>query len=215
MVAQGSRGSYAKGRARREEILRVAFEVFASQGYRGASLTAIAQRVGLTEAGVLHHFQGKEELLLEVLRLRDIEDREWLPARMAGNGPVGWTESLVEVGRRTVSRPELARLYSRLAGEGLDPDHPAHTWFRDRHRRIRRELADALRAEQAHGRFPAAADPDLVAAHLLGVLEGLQVQWLLAPEEVDLVAAFADYLALFGGHAGDREKGSSRKPRHH
>jgi hypothetical protein len=46
---------YAKGRARREEILRVALEIFASQGYCGASLTVIARQVGLSEAGVLRH----------------------------------------------------------------------------------------------------------------------------------------------------------------
>jgi AcrR family transcriptional regulator len=197
MVAAGSRGSYVKGRARREEILRVAIEIFAAQGYRGGSLAAIARRVGLSEAGVLHHFPSKEHLLLEVLQLRDDEDRAWVRAVTADEQVPGWTERLIQAGQRMVSRPELARLYATLAAESLYADHPAHAWFRDRNRRIRQELADALRLEQRFGRFPATADPDLTAVHLVAVLEGLQAQWLLLPGEIDLVAALADYLAPY------------------
>jgi AcrR family transcriptional regulator len=200
--AARARGSYAKGRARREEILRVALEVFATQGYRGGSLVAVARRVGLTDAGILHHFPSKEHLLLELLQLCEAEDRAWVRSVMAGAQAGGapalpWTERILEVGRRMIARPEVTRLASTLAGEGLDPDHPVHAWLRDRTRRLRRELADGLRAEQRLGHFPAGADPDRFAAHLLAVLEGLQHQWLLDPDEVDLVAALDDYLAPY------------------
>ena len=39
------RGTYRKGREKREEILRVALETFAEQGYRNSSIRQIAQRV--------------------------------------------------------------------------------------------------------------------------------------------------------------------------
>ncbi|MCK9931346.1 TetR/AcrR family transcriptional regulator [Frankia sp. Mgl5] len=189
-----------KGRARREEILRVAVEVFAAQGYRGGSLSTIARQVGLSEAGVLHHFPSKEHLLVEVLRRRDVEEAGWLGATAADDDvATSWSERLLEVGRRIVARPELARLHSKLAGESLDADHPAHAWFRERNRWVRQTLAEGLAAEQRAGRFPRGSAPDLAAAHLLAVFEGLQAQWLLAPDEIDLVAALADYLALFDG----------------
>ncbi|MBL7623709.1 TetR/AcrR family transcriptional regulator [Frankia sp. AgB1.8] len=177
-------------------------EVFAAQGYRGGSLSTIARRVGLSDAGVLHHFPSKEHLLVEVLRQRDAEERAWLGAVVDDDVPSGWSERLLEVGRRVVARPELARLHSKLAGESLDTDHPAHAWLRDRNRWVRQTLADGLALEQSEGRFPASSDPDLAAAHLLAVFEGLQTQWLLAPDELDLVAALADYLALFAGRLG-------------
>src|SRR5689334_3100833 len=56
---------------RRADILAAALEVFAERGYRAASLAAVAERVGLTQQGVLHYFPTKDALLIEVLRLRD------------------------------------------------------------------------------------------------------------------------------------------------
>ena len=57
----------ARGLARQEQILDVAFDLFADNGVRQTTIAAVADRVGLSEAGVLHHFTSKEDLLLAVL----------------------------------------------------------------------------------------------------------------------------------------------------
>ena len=67
----GRRGSYAKGVAKREEILTRALDVIAREGYRGASVKELADAVGLSQAGLLHYFDSKEELFTEILRKRD------------------------------------------------------------------------------------------------------------------------------------------------
>ena len=54
------RGSYAKGVAKREEILERALDVIATEGYDGASVKRIAEAVGLSQAGLLHYFDSKE-----------------------------------------------------------------------------------------------------------------------------------------------------------
>ncbi len=182
--------------------MRAALEVFAEQGYRGGSLVAVARRVGLSDAGIIHHFPSKEHLLMEVLQLCEAEDRAWVRAvtaddRVDGVPAMPWPDRVLEAGRRMVSRPEVARLAATLAVESVQPDHPAHGWFRDRHRRFRQEITDGLRAEQRLGHIPPDADPDLFAAHLLAILVGLQNQWLLDPEGIDLVAVLADYLAPY------------------
>ena len=48
----GGRGSYAKGIARRQEILDRAIEVFAERGSKRTSLRAIASEVGVTHAAL-------------------------------------------------------------------------------------------------------------------------------------------------------------------
>src|ERR1035437_10477839 len=56
---------------RREEILRAAMATFGAKGYYNGSLVEIAEKVGITHAGGLHHFGSKDHLLIEVLEDRD------------------------------------------------------------------------------------------------------------------------------------------------
>jgi len=67
--------------AKREGILRAAMATFGSRGYKNGSLSEIAQQVGMTHAGVLHHFGSKDLLLLEVLTYRDRTDVEHLEGK--------------------------------------------------------------------------------------------------------------------------------------
>ena len=62
----GGRGSYAKGIARRQEILDRAIEVFAERGSKRTSLRAIASEVGVTHAALTHYFGSLDELLVAV-----------------------------------------------------------------------------------------------------------------------------------------------------
>src|SRR6478735_4816169 len=68
------RGSYAKGVAKRDEILERALEVIAREGYHGASVKELADAVGLSQAGLLHYFDSKDELFTAILRKRDEVD---------------------------------------------------------------------------------------------------------------------------------------------
>ena len=60
-----------KGEKRREELLDAALQVFSLEGYSGASVAKVAAIVGISVAGVLHHFPSKISLLMGVLQRRD------------------------------------------------------------------------------------------------------------------------------------------------
>src|SRR4051812_37640756 len=53
--------------ANRARILRAAIEEFASRGFKGASMDAIAARTHTTRALINYHFGGKEPVYLAVL----------------------------------------------------------------------------------------------------------------------------------------------------
>jgi AcrR family transcriptional regulator len=53
--------------ARRAQLLTVAREVFAEDGYHGAAMEKIAQRAGVTKPVLYQHFEGKKELYLALL----------------------------------------------------------------------------------------------------------------------------------------------------
>jgi AcrR family transcriptional regulator len=52
---------------RREQLLDVALEVFARQGYHQASMNDIAEAAGVTKPVLYQHFESKQELYLELL----------------------------------------------------------------------------------------------------------------------------------------------------
>ncbi|WP_328295419.1 TetR/AcrR family transcriptional regulator [Kineococcus sp. NBC_00420] len=173
------RGEYAKGRARREQILDEAVSLFAEAGYRAASMRDLAARCGLSPAGLQHHVGSKESLLLAVLERRDVDDAAASGLQVgAGRERLA---ALLEVVRRNESRRGVVELFTVLAAESASPEHPAHEFFDQRYRSVVATLTDAF-ADCAH---PA---PASAARRLVAVMDGLQVQWLLHPDDVDMVA---------------------------
>lgn len=172
--AMAQRGAYAKGIAKREEILAVALDVIARHGYRGASVREIADAVGLSQAGLLHYFGSKDALFTAVLMKRDEVDA---PAS-AGRDPL---EDLVRIVAHNADVPGLVQLYAQLSVEAADPEHPAHGYFAERFARLRERFAASLRAGQRDGALRAGFDPDATAALVIAATDGLQAQFLLDP----------------------------------
>jgi AcrR family transcriptional regulator len=191
-----TRRGYARGRERREEILAAADAAFARHGFRGASLATIAEEVGLSQPGVLHHFPSKEHLLLEVLRYREERGLEYMERTVEETD--SYAEALLELCAANAQTPGLVRLFTVLAAESVDDDHPANARFRARYRDLRRRVAARLAIERREGRLPGDADIDKLAPQVLAMLDGLQLQWLLDPGEVDMVALFRDFLERIG-----------------
>lgn len=183
-----------RGDARREQILYAAMMVFADHGYHRASLAVIAEHVGISQAGLLHHFPTKPHLLTAVLEARDRLDLDWLadldPDSLCGPRLLVALLRLVDRNRRLGG---LVQIYTALSGESVTDDHPARAWFADRYGRLTTSIEDGLRAGAA------ALRPDVdgarLAREIVAVMDGLQLQWLLSPDEVDMVAVFRDYAA--------------------
>ena len=175
-MAQG-RGRYAKGVAKREEILTTALDVIARNGYRRTSVKELADAVGLSQAGLLHYFSSKEELFQEVLRKRDEVDSQGISdlSRIS-------IDEYVRFIRHNADVPGLVQLYARLSNEATDPEHPAHAYFVERQRLIRAQFADLIRGRQEAGDAHASLDPDMTATLLVAVTDGLQTQWMLDPQ---------------------------------
>ncbi|MFE3289152.1 TetR/AcrR family transcriptional regulator [Rhodococcus sp. NPDC059234] len=188
-------GSYAVGRARRARILHIAMEEFAENGYRGASLARIAERAELSQPGLLHHFRTKEELLAATLDLRDEMDVErFTGADGAALAGVAAMEALVDLVERNQRVRGLVQLFTVLSAEAATADHPAHAWARNRYRRIRSFIAEAIRAGIASGEFRSDVDPEAHAFRVVALMDGLQQQWLVDAEAVDMGAVFEVYM---------------------
>lgn len=183
-----TRGAYAKGVAKREEILEAALTVVAEHGYRKASVREIADAAGLSPAGLLHYFGSKEELFVAILRARDTRDEQ---AHLGADAAAAF----IAIMRHNASVPGLVQLYAQLAAEAGDPEHPAHAYFRERTAHVEALTRAQLVEDQKAGRIRADLDPAWIVRSLHALADGLQTAWMLDPS-LDMAAEIEQFLVL-------------------
>ena len=184
------RKTRANGRASRDELVSVAAEIFARNGYRGTTLKQISTTAGMTLQGLLHHFPTKHDLLLEVVRVRELvverDPFEDGPPRDFSAKVLDMVQFLSDA---SVGAPVQQLLLMTLVTESLDPEHPLHAIFVERYRRVRAVLANWVVVAQQAGQCRLDIDPQTFARESIAIMDGLQLQWLLDPEGVDLAEA--------------------------
>jgi AcrR family transcriptional regulator len=184
---------YAKGRAKRKQILEAAMALFGEVGYRSASLREIAARCGLSHPGLLHHFASKELLLSAVLEHRDAVDSDRY-ALTAGSG-VEQLGRLVDLVAHNAEVPGIVELYAALSTEAVAADHPAHAFFVRRYAQSRARMTNSFTLAEAQGALRPGIRPEQAAVVLIAVMDGLQVQWLLDRRSVDMATTLRAHLA--------------------
>lgn len=180
-----------RGDARRQQILDVAVELFSANGYRGTGLSALADAVGMTHPGVLYYFGTKERLLLEV-----VTERERIEAELRADlDPATVSlDALVQIAVQNVDNAVLTRLYVVLAAESLDASDPLHGFFVQRYDTARHHITRLLRHGTTTGELRPDLDVQQLGQEILAMLMGLELQWLMDPERVDLVEAVQAYV---------------------
>lgn len=184
-----------RGESRRAAIIDAAAREFAQHGFHGASIAAVADRVGITQSGVLHHFPSKEALLDAVVQRRFAEDAELADRLGLGEAsPLAGYDTIVA---RNEADPTWVQFLTVITADGLTEDNPAHELIRLRYQRVRERMRDRI-VSHSGDRYglPDHLNPDDVASLLLAALDGLQVQWLY-DDSVDMrgrIALLVDLL---------------------
>lgn len=208
----GARGPYRKGLERRRQIVEAAAQLFAESGYTHSSIRELSRRLGLTQPGVLHHFADKEELLVEVLELRDSSVADYLADLPLADVA---TRSR-EVARHSADHEGLTSLYIILGAEAIDRDHPAHGYFTE-HYRMAQKLTELPDSEPS-AEIPAEVSLELIATLGTAIQDGLQIQRRFR-DDLDVVAAVEAFWRLVAAarmtwaraadDADERESGTS------
>jgi AcrR family transcriptional regulator len=172
---------------RRQQILESAIAQFAQRGVDRASLRTVGDAIGVSHAALRHYFSSRDELLVEVYRAHE--------ARAAGDAPAAEEPAaeesavgvIIEAAKRNRSIPGLVELYAALTTDALQEQHAVTREFvRDRFRWLREVLAARIESGQQAGHIAADIDPLAAAALVIAASDGLQVQWLLDPDAVDV-----------------------------
>lgn len=184
-----------KGEKRREELLDAALQVFSLEGYTGASMAQIAGIVGISVAGLLHHFPSKVSLLMGVLERRDAISQKIADEVRGDNTLSGLLGSLRAINRSNSTAPGVVRAFTILNAESLLDNQPAWEWFQRRYRMIHGRVLEQFQAFVQTGEVRSDIDLSGLVEEILAMMDGLQIQWLRFPERFDLVKRFDDYIA--------------------
>ena len=198
-AGRATRGPYAKTAGVRRGIIQACLEVFTESGFRATTMKAVAERAGISQRGLVHHFRSKEELLAAVLEARDEASEPGHPEFGSGDA----LAALVKTHLETMNHREVLELHSVLSGEAISPDHPAHHYYRHRYAALRLYLAASFDALRAAGGLQSDADSTTLAAMVIGLMDGLQVQWLYDPNSVDIEQALNLFLTSVGAGVGE------------
>jgi AcrR family transcriptional regulator len=176
----------AKGEDRKQRILAVAQRLLTRNGWRNTTLAQIASEAGVSAAGLLHHFESKEQLLHAVVDARDADD----DAHADRSGDL--IEQIARAGDRVNRAPELVGTYSVLLVENLTPDAPLHDRLLARQQAAIEIVTDLIRRGQNSGRYRQDFDPALKAVQIVSLVNGMEISWLLDPS-VPLQKALQEY----------------------
>ncbi|MGH2843539.1 MAG: TetR/AcrR family transcriptional regulator [Solirubrobacteraceae bacterium] len=160
--------------ARRAQIVAAAIETIAEVGYAQASMARIAARVGITKGVIAYHFDGKDELIREIVAEVLARGAEYMRPRAVGHAAGSerlrsYIESnlgfMSEHRSHVVAVAEIARNARRADGSSsFDPAFLGAATC---------GLAELLGDHQRTGEFRAGFDPVVMAAAIRAAIDAV------------------------------------------
>jgi AcrR family transcriptional regulator len=185
------RGAYRKTAGTKARILDAAVEVFGTQGYDAGSLREVAALAGISQAGLLHHFPNKVALLSAVIERRDQNANADVEGATPG---IATLAALLDYARVSTMRPGEIDLFAVLSAEATRPEHPANAYMQRRYTWVTEVIEAALENTRRQGYLRPGVDAPKTASQLMALWDGLQIQWLLKVNDVDIGEGLEHFL---------------------
>ncbi|KLO31346.1 hypothetical protein ABW16_00255 [Mycolicibacter heraklionensis] len=179
--APASRPGVPTTGARRAEVADAAVRVIARDGLSGASLRSIAREIGYTTGVVMHHFSGKEELLVAAADTVLAPFEELLDQALAMPDTFeGLRRMCVIPLPTTEAKQVMPRFYAQvLASSETEPALAAA--FQTRYGAIRNGIRSLLAHGQHNGSLRTDFDPAAQCDVLCALVDGLALHAVSEP----------------------------------
>lgn len=192
--AQDARPRTAAAQARLDQIASAAVQIVNERGMTGLTLQAVAQRVGITQAGVIHYVGDKHGLLIEIIKHyydRSSQAHDYIKLFEPGGVFEGGRPRIPEYCRLIVAenahQPELVMLFQALNTESMSQDSPTHDYFAERSKSI----SESHDVTAWH--VPDGVDGALAFSVAMAAMYGLEGRWLARPDEIDYEREWARF----------------------
>jgi len=165
----------------RAEIRGAAWRVFAARGVQGTGLEHVARHMGVSRTSLYHYYPDKDSLVRDLTEelLRE-EERAFLAALNRAGSALERIDRLSD---------DLTSVFADWLAVGtmfLDLRHLGDDRFRRFYRKARKLLANLIAEGQQSGEILPALDAGMASAAVIGMIDGLLLQYLIEPR------AFAD-----------------------
>lgn len=194
----GLRRNLAKDE-RERAFKEAALKVFSAKGYHRATMSEIALEAGFGKGTLYWYWKSKEDLYFSLI---EDDHREFLRLVEEAAASEGTAfEKLKRLGQQVVDLYYQVRDYCKLSwkmrAEELETFSSEYVEkLRDYIERTKRALASIMQQGIEEGIFPP-HDPYYLACILMGLIEGLEIQWLEDSQAFDLRKGMAIVLDFF------------------
>ncbi|CAM3540503.1 TetR/AcrR family transcriptional regulator [Tsukamurella ocularis] len=160
--------------ARRRQIIAAAVEVLADEGYGRATLARIAQQAGISKGVISYHFDGKDDLMRQVVIQLFVAGAEFMGPRLAEQ------HSATDVLRTYIATNlEYIKEQRRYLGAMVEvvlnlrnPDGTPAFSPSDGEKEMLAPLAAILRDGQESGEFSSDFEPTIMARLIRDAIDG-------------------------------------------
>ena len=167
---------------RRAALAEAVWRLASREGLEALTLRDVSAEASCSTGALHHYFRDKEELLLFAFQtIADRVGRRIDAAKGATSGPLDFARTLLAVGLPLdAERRDEIRVWFAFLGLALTRPVLAEAQ-RDAYRAWRGLLAQTLKEAQERGEIDRALDPELEAAGLVALVDGLAVQASFEP----------------------------------
>ncbi|HTO00464.1 MAG TPA: TetR/AcrR family transcriptional regulator [Microthrixaceae bacterium] len=165
---------------RREQLLRVAVEVFAERGFHTTSMNDIADAAGVSKPVLYQHFTSKRDLFVELLAQIGTDLRETI-SKATSNA--GGPRQQIEQGFRAyfVFANEFTSAFTVLFGSGARRDPEFASFASAVEQSIAEAISDLIVVEGQHAEHSL-----LLASSIVGMTEAATRHWLSNERQPDV-----------------------------
>lgn len=174
------------GEERRDQIIRIAMERFATQGYHQTKISDIVREAGVAQGTFYWHFKSKEAIASEIV----LTGREKL-LEAIGQGyrkDAGSVEDMVRASERLFtdlfSFAADNRYFMELLLKGIVSEESVRRLVEETRNAVEQAFRHNMQRAIELGTLPESMDVPLRAALLVSMIEGMIMRWLFGSEEL-------------------------------